>query len=223
MEARMQILTSKKLIASALTFVLVLTFSGLPLPARERQGIMVEMTPADGSSSGNFSIQPFTAGSASGERAGESGLPANKTGERKFYLLNLSMGIGAYLRERHDLTGTLGLGFSLSYVDGRHFFGARLVSAAFMDGGGRDLSLLYGRAWKLGSFLFSIASGIGLSAFDDIGSNDPNFGLPLDVKALVLSSKRGGVSLGIHGFAFLAAAYQYFGICLNLGAAVSSR
>ncbi len=133
------------------------------------------------------------------------------------------MGIGAYLRGRHDLTGTLGLGFSLSCIDGRHFFGARLVSAAFMDGGGRDLSLLYGRAWKSGSFLFSIASGIGLSAFDDIGSNDPNFGLPLDVKALVLSSKRGGVSLGIHGFAFLAAAYRYFGICLSLGAALSGH
>jgi len=162
-----------------------------------------------------------TAGYGLGQ--GESGLPVKKTAERKFYLLNLSMGIGAYLRERHDLTGTLGLGFSLSYLSGRHFFGARLVSAAFMDGGGRDLSLLYGRAWKSGSLLFSLASGIGLSAFDEIGSNDPNFGLPLDMKALVLSTKRGGLSLGIHGFAFLAAAYRYFGICLNLGVAVSGH
>jgi hypothetical protein len=51
MEARMQILTSKKLIASALTFVLVLTFSGLPLPASKWQmGSSVEVALTDGRS-----------------------------------------------------------------------------------------------------------------------------------------------------------------------------
>lgn len=45
----MQILTNKKLIASALTFVLAMTFPGLPLSARERRGATIVVTMADGS------------------------------------------------------------------------------------------------------------------------------------------------------------------------------
>jgi hypothetical protein len=150
--------------------------------------------------------------------AQESGSAAfAKIGDRKLYLLNLSVGIGAYHRDHHDLTGTLGLGLDLSYVRGPHFFSIRWASASFMDGGGYDFSLLYGRDWTVHRLLFSAASGLGYSMWDTPGEHYSCFGLPVDLKALILSSERGGVSLGIHVFAFLASSYQYFGVCLDLG------
>lgn len=42
-------LKSKKLIAMTLTFMLVMVLAGLPLPAKERRGSMVEVTLTDGS------------------------------------------------------------------------------------------------------------------------------------------------------------------------------
>lgn len=144
-------------------------------------------------------------------------------GNRKLYLLNLSAGIAAYLEGHHDLIGTPGLGFALSYIDGPLFFGVRGASASFMDGGGNDFSLLYGRAWTVHSFLLSVASGLGYSTWDTPSEYYSRIGLPVDIKVLVLSAKKGGGSLGIHGFAFITSTYQYFGVCLNLGIFASSR
>ena len=106
----------------------------------------------------------------------------------------------------------MGTSFGLSYIKGHHFFGVRSVSASFYPHtNGNDLSLLYGRAYIDDNFIFSIASGVGYSTFYR------SFGLPIDIKILGLLSRRSGVSLGVHGFAFLTSANQYFGICLNLG------
>jgi hypothetical protein len=170
-----------------------------------------------------FHIQPFSAGSNLEDHALGSNSQGSKIGNRKLYLLNLSAGIAAYLQGHHDLTGTPGLGLALSYINGPHFFGVRWASAAFIDGGGYDFSLLYGRAWLVRSFLFSIASGLGYSTWDTPWEYYSRIGLPVDIKALVLSTQKGGVSLGIHGFAFIASTYQYFGVCLNLGIFVSGR
>ncbi len=139
------------------------------------------------------------------------------------YMLNISAGPAAYLQGRHDLIGTVGLILSLSYINDRHFFSVRAASASFMDGGGNDISLLYGRAWVHERSVISIASGLGSSGFDTDGASfGRSIGLPLDLKALLLSGRYGGLSLGVHGFAFLSASYLYFGICLNLGIFVSS-
>lgn len=44
----MNIIKTKKIMATALTFVLVTAMAGLPLPARERRGATVEVTMTDG-------------------------------------------------------------------------------------------------------------------------------------------------------------------------------
>jgi len=144
------------------------------------------------------------------------------TGGRQLYMLNISAGPAAYLQGRHDLIGTPGLGLSLSYIHDRQFFGVRAASAAFIGGGGNDISLLYGRAWVSEHSLLSIASGLGSSGFDSDSESFRRIGLPLDIRALLLSGGSGGASLGVHGFAFFTTSYLYFGICLNLGIFASS-
>ena len=194
-------------------------------------GIMIPPAPAGNSLACSCFPLAASAWGSTGQQLSE-GIPATqggesatfvKIGDRKLYLLNLSAGIAAYLEGHHDLTGTLGLGLDLSYISGPHFFGARLASASSIDGGGYDVSLLYGWAWTVHSFLFSAASGLGYSTWDTPGEYYSRIGLPIDLKALILSSENGGVSLGIHGFAFLASSYQYFGVCLNLGIFAAGR
>jgi len=209
----------------ALSLVLSIAMTGLPLAAGERQGATAAATVSECFSqpSAPFRVQPSASGSALEDRALGSTLRIFKIGDRKWYLLNVSAGIAAYLQGHHDLIGTPGLGLSLSYISGPHFFGARWASASFMDGGGYDFSLLYGRAWSVHSFLFSIAGGLGRSTFDTDSEHGSCIGVPVDLRAMVISSKKGGASLGIHSFAFFAANYLYFGVCLNLGIAVAGR
>jgi hypothetical protein len=42
-------------------------------------------------------------------------------------------------------------------------------------------------------------------------------GLPIDIKAMILFSKKISFTSGINGFAFFTFHNKYFGICLNLG------
>jgi len=189
----MKSLKSKKLIAPALAFMMFTALARLSLPAAE------------------------------GQMGSAAGRPGNVfysgSGKRQLFMFNFSLGTAAYLKGRSGLHQPLGMGLSLSYVRNRQFYGVRAVSATFTDWGGRDSSLLYGRAWVSDRSMFSIASGLGISTFS---GSFHRIGLPLDIKAITLSRKNSGISFGLHGFAFFTTSYLHFGICLNLGIFVFS-